>query len=170
MKRRSYGRDTGLTLRMLLTGGLLGLLYVVFAVVLFQVLNVGLAPMIVRFRGDGVLWSLDHRRMLTVCFCCPCHCLMNGAAGALPPARGITGLPGVRVSLSPDKCRGCGRCAAVCMAGALRVAGGRAWVDRAKCVACGRCAAACAAGALRMDAGGADAAPILREYGGGTAG
>ncbi len=36
MKRRSYGRDTGLTLRMLFTSGLLGLLYVVFAVVLFR--------------------------------------------------------------------------------------------------------------------------------------
>src|ERR671930_498288 len=47
MKRRSYGRDAGLTLRMLLTGGLLGLLYVVFAVVLFNVLNVGLIPMLV---------------------------------------------------------------------------------------------------------------------------
>ena len=47
MKRRSYGRDRGLSVRMLLTGSLLGLLYVVFAVVLFQVLNVGLAPMLV---------------------------------------------------------------------------------------------------------------------------
>jgi heat shock protein HtpX len=47
MKRRSYGRDAGLTFRMLFTTGLLGLLYVVFAVVLFQVLNVGLVPMLV---------------------------------------------------------------------------------------------------------------------------
>jgi heat shock protein HtpX len=47
MKRRSYGRDAGLTFRMLLTGSLLGLLYVVFAVVLFNVLSVGLIPMIV---------------------------------------------------------------------------------------------------------------------------
>jgi heat shock protein HtpX len=47
MKRRSYGRDAGLTVRMLLTGSLLGLLYVVFAVVLFNVLSVGLIPMIV---------------------------------------------------------------------------------------------------------------------------
>jgi heat shock protein HtpX len=46
MKRKSYGRDSGLTLRILLTGSLLGLLYVVFAVVLFQVLSVGLVPMI----------------------------------------------------------------------------------------------------------------------------
>jgi heat shock protein HtpX len=47
MKRRSYGRDAGLTFRMLLTGSLLGLLYVVFAVVLFNVLSVGLVPMLV---------------------------------------------------------------------------------------------------------------------------
>ena len=47
MKRKAFGRDRGLTLRMLATGGLLGLLYVVFAVVLFNVLNVGLIPMLV---------------------------------------------------------------------------------------------------------------------------
>jgi heat shock protein HtpX len=47
MKRKSYGRDAGLSLRMFLTVSMLGLLYVVFAVVLFQVLNVGLIPMLV---------------------------------------------------------------------------------------------------------------------------
>ena len=47
MKRRSYGRDAGLSFRILLTSSLLGLLYVIFAVVLFQVLSVGLVPMIV---------------------------------------------------------------------------------------------------------------------------
>src|SRR5918911_4806692 len=46
MKRKAYGRDAGLSLRMLLTGVMLGLLYVVFAVVLFQYLNVGLIPML----------------------------------------------------------------------------------------------------------------------------
>ena len=47
MKRRSFGRDRGLSLRMLFTGGLLGLLYVVFGVALFYFLNVGLAPLLV---------------------------------------------------------------------------------------------------------------------------
>src|SRR5436309_7495927 len=46
MQRKSFGRDRGLSLRMLLTSALLGLLYVLFAVVLFNVLNVGLAPML----------------------------------------------------------------------------------------------------------------------------
>jgi len=47
MKRKSYGRDAGLTSRMVFTTFLLGLLYVVFAVVLFNVLNVGLVPLVV---------------------------------------------------------------------------------------------------------------------------
>ena len=41
MKRKAYGRDAGLSLRMLATSFMLGLLYVVFAVVLFSVLNFG---------------------------------------------------------------------------------------------------------------------------------
>ncbi len=46
MKRKSFGRDAGLSLRMLLASGMLGLLYVAFAVVLFNVLSVGLAPLL----------------------------------------------------------------------------------------------------------------------------
>jgi len=51
MKRKSFGRDAGLTARMVLTTGLLGLLYVVFAVVLFEVLNAGLVVMVVIVGG-----------------------------------------------------------------------------------------------------------------------
>jgi len=47
MKRKSYGRDAGLTFRMLSTSFLLGLLYVVFGVVLIQYLNFGLVPVLV---------------------------------------------------------------------------------------------------------------------------
>jgi heat shock protein HtpX len=61
VKRKSFGRDAGLTFRMLLTTGLLGLLYVVFAVVLLQVLNVGLVPMLVIVIGIAVFqyWTSD---------------------------------------------------------------------------------------------------------------
>jgi len=54
MKRKSYGRDAGLSFRMLFTGALLGALYVGFAVVLFQVLNVGLIPMLLIVVGLAV--------------------------------------------------------------------------------------------------------------------
>src|SRR5437588_4139082 len=47
MQRRSFGRDRGLSLRMLFTSGLLGLLYVIFALVLFYALHAGLVLMLV---------------------------------------------------------------------------------------------------------------------------
>src|SRR5690349_12718267 len=53
MKRRSYGRDAGLTLRMLFTSGLLGLLYVAFGAILITYLNVGLIPVLVIVIGLG---------------------------------------------------------------------------------------------------------------------
>ena len=61
MKRKSYGRDAGLSLRMLATGAMLGLLYVIFAVVLFNVLNVALVPAIIIVVGlAGVqYWTSD---------------------------------------------------------------------------------------------------------------
>jgi heat shock protein HtpX len=47
MKRKAYGRDAGLTLRMIFTSSLLGLLYVAFALALFYILNAGLVLMVV---------------------------------------------------------------------------------------------------------------------------
>jgi heat shock protein HtpX len=54
VKRRSYGRDAGLTIRMIVTSGLLGLLYVIFAAVLISVLKVGFAPMLVIVLGIAI--------------------------------------------------------------------------------------------------------------------
>ena len=54
MKRKAYGRDAGLTLRMLFTSSLLGLLYVAFALVLFYVFNAGLVLMIVIVLGIAI--------------------------------------------------------------------------------------------------------------------
>ena len=61
MKRKNFGRDFGLSIRMLFTSGLLGLLYVGFALVLFKVLNVGLAPMLVIIVLIAVVqyWTAD---------------------------------------------------------------------------------------------------------------
>jgi heat shock protein HtpX len=61
VKRKSFGRDRGLTLRIVATSGLLGLLYLGFALVLLNVLNVGLAPMLVIVIGLAVFqyWTSD---------------------------------------------------------------------------------------------------------------
>jgi heat shock protein HtpX len=51
MERKSYGRDFGLSSRMALTMFLLGALYVAFFVVLINVTNLGILPMIVIIGG-----------------------------------------------------------------------------------------------------------------------
>jgi heat shock protein HtpX len=55
MKRKAYGRDAGLSLRMLFTTSLLGLLYVLFAVALFYLLNATLVVMLVIVGGVAFL-------------------------------------------------------------------------------------------------------------------
>ncbi|HEY2940574.1 MAG TPA: zinc metalloprotease HtpX [Gaiellaceae bacterium] len=54
MKRKAYGRDAGLSLRMLFTTSLLGLLYVAFGLVLFYILNAGLVLMLVIVGGIAI--------------------------------------------------------------------------------------------------------------------
>jgi heat shock protein HtpX len=54
MNRKAFGRDFGLSARLLLTSFLLGALYVVFAVVLLQVLNLNLVPMLLIVVGLAV--------------------------------------------------------------------------------------------------------------------
>jgi heat shock protein HtpX len=55
MKRKAYGRDAGLSFRMLFTTSLLGLLYVLFAVALFYLLNAGLILMVIIVGGVAFL-------------------------------------------------------------------------------------------------------------------
>jgi heat shock protein HtpX len=54
MERRTFGRDFGLSSRMVLTTFLLGAVYVAFAIVLFQLLDVGLIPMLLIVVGIAI--------------------------------------------------------------------------------------------------------------------
>jgi heat shock protein HtpX len=55
MKRKAYGRDAGLTARIFLTGGLLGLVYVLFGAILISFLNVGLWFMVLILAGVAIV-------------------------------------------------------------------------------------------------------------------
>jgi heat shock protein HtpX len=61
MKRKSFGRDAGLTIRILFTSGLLGLLYVGFAVALFYAAHFQLVPVLVIVVGLAAVqyWTSD---------------------------------------------------------------------------------------------------------------
>ena len=51
MRRKTFGRDAGLSARMVVTTFMLGLLYVVFFVVLYQLLNLGIGLAILLMGG-----------------------------------------------------------------------------------------------------------------------
>src|SRR6266853_1619256 len=61
MKRKSFGRDAGLSIRILFTSGLLGLLYVGFALALFYAAHFQLVPMLVIIVGIAAVqyWTSD---------------------------------------------------------------------------------------------------------------
>ena len=54
------------------------------------------------------------------------------------------------VLFSPEKCIGCGDCAAVCEAGGHQMRDGMHGFDRRVCTACGKCTADCCTGALEL--------------------
>src|SRR5712691_9111922 len=61
MKRKSFGRDAGLSIRILFTSGLLGLLYVGFALSLFYAAHFQLVPVLVIVIGLAAVqyWTSD---------------------------------------------------------------------------------------------------------------
>ena len=127
-----------------------------------------LLPMVIHLHGDMLLWSLEYQRMLTICFCCPCHCFIREAIGKQKHpviTREVTSLPGVTVGVDRQKCIGCGRCVALCFVGAAQVIDGKATRDHTLCVACGRCAAGCPVGAAEVASPEPfDSSAVVRVY------
>ena len=81
----------------------------------------------------------------TTVFCkgCPLRCVWCHNPESISPQ--------VELSLSTDKCIGCGTCVEACPNDAMRIgAGGAAACDRDLCVRCGKCVAGCFSGALEM--------------------
>jgi len=111
----------------------------------------GLVHMVGRNKLDTVWLGVGPgHRLLTVCSCCPCCCLM-GILPHLTPriTRKIQRMPGVRVRVN-DQCVGCGACTeGVCFVDAIRLEDGRAVIGDG-CRGCGRCVDVCPQGAIEL--------------------
>ncbi len=110
----------------------------------------GLLPQIVHAAFDAWMLGIRFRRMLAVCFCCDCCCAVRRTLRLGPPIfqETVLRLPGLLVTVGPE-CVGCGRCAKVCLVGAIRMENGRASISE-DCKGCGRCVAACPQGAIAL--------------------
>ncbi|MFH2063673.1 MAG: 4Fe-4S binding protein [Pseudomonadota bacterium] len=111
----------------------------------------GLIPMSGKVRIDNFIYMTpDRKKLLSVCFCCPCCCILRSYKhlpgiyldGIIEPIAGLS----VRVS---DRCVGCGTCLSTCPFDAIRIIDGRA-VHSANCRGCGRCETNCPQGAVEI--------------------
>jgi UDP-glucose 4-epimerase len=109
-----------------------------------KAIEVGLVPLTGKVRVDNFLMMTpDRDKLLTVCFCCHCCCMM-GFYKHIPPAQldqVISPIEGISVTVGED-CVGCGTCIEYCIFEAITVEDGVA-VHSDRCRACGRCAANC---------------------------
>ena len=116
-----------------------------------RAVGLGLVPMTGKVRVDNSLfWVKDEKKLLTVCFCCDCCCMM----GYLKHTPGehldkvMTPIEGISLEVT-DECIGCGTCVEHCIFEAITVENGRA-VHSGQCRGCGRCERYCPNNAVRI--------------------
>jgi len=113
-----------------------------------KALDANLYPLLSHYERDAMMYSLDLERLLIVCFCCPCHCVIR-QSGKLSDGiensfyENTLPFPSVKITYSEDKCTGCQKCVALCPANAITYQNGKAVFDESKCKTCGQCAHAC---------------------------
>jgi len=116
-----------------------------------RAVDVGLVPMIGKVRVDNFIFlTPDQGKLLSVCFCCHCCCMM-GALRHIPAKHldnVMVPLEGVCVEVTGE-CTGCGKCVETCIFEAISISDGRA-VHSGQCRACGRCVSACPQGAVAI--------------------
>jgi UDP-glucose 4-epimerase len=119
-----------------------------------KMLALGLTPMTGRVRLDELLYGVpNRRRMMTVCFCCPCCCAVLNSAKYFPDEfrSSIIKLHGTRILVDMGKCRHCGACAEACFMEAIALNNGSVLHDHDRCIGCGHCTTACPEGAVRLE-------------------
>ena len=110
----------------------------------------GLVSCLGAFKGDAIMLGVkDHKRLMTICHCCPCCCISTAMPLAGREARDLlVRLEGVSVEIT-EECNGCGLCVDACIFDQVTVEDGKAVIGE-ECKGCGRCAAVCRRGGVRI--------------------
>jgi ferredoxin len=94
---------------------------------------------------DPVAFGLtDFKRLMFICFCCDCCCLYRTHMEKRGPNldRAYKKLPGISVTVNPEKCNSCGICVERCFVSEMVLEKGIAMVGEG-CKGCGRCVEVC---------------------------
>jgi Pyruvate/2-oxoacid:ferredoxin oxidoreductase delta subunit len=118
-------------------------------------LQSGLYPLIAHTVLDAFTLGIPYRRMLTVCFCCECCCLVQRGLRKGPASllKVVQPLPGLQVHVG-EACAACGDCVGKCPVGAISMNHHGAEISR-DCKGCGICLNACPTGAIQLSMDGA---------------
>ena len=106
----------------------------------------GLIPFVGRFRADDFLWGVKNRgRLLTVCFCCTCCCMIKNSIKHLPAVsqESVLKLKGLEIHTDHNLCKQCGVCISECFMDARSIKDGSLVCDKDRCKGCGRCISVC---------------------------
>jgi UDP-glucose 4-epimerase len=116
-----------------------------------KAISLGLIPLTGKVRVDNFLMMTpDRSRLLTVCFCCHCCCMMGFFKHIPPPQldQVISPIEGLSVEVT-ETCVGCGTCIEYCVFEAISVEDGVA-VHSDQCRGCGRCEINCPQNAVKI--------------------
>ncbi len=105
----------------------------------------GLVPLFGKFKADALVMGVnkEHKRFMTMCFCCSCCCILKYFRHGRPEFRDmIHRIPGLTVNAEPSMCAGCGECVKACLFGNITMTDGKARIIN-ECKGCGLCAEAC---------------------------
>ena len=113
----------------------------------------GLVPTIGRLRGDSIMMGVlpDTGHFMSLCYCCPCCCILDGWKEAAKSVRNVLQrMEGVSLNVDREICDGCELCTEVCIFNGMQIVDGKAVIDQDKCLGCGRCERVCPSEAINI--------------------
>lgn len=112
----------------------------------------GLVPMSGKVSIDNFIYMTpDRKKLLSVCFCCPCCCILTSYKHVPGPYLDgiIRPMEGLVIEVTGD-CVGCKTCVCTCPFDAIEIVNGQA-IHTSSCRGCGRCESHCPHNAVKLN-------------------